>query len=118
MLIVNILQFRFLQNHFTSTISLGGWGGCKTCSEAFPTRQGRSEFVASLKVLMKQFGADGIDMDWEYPAIEGYPGHPFAKVDKTNFTFLVQELRRTLGERAIISFAAGGFKEFMDQSIK
>ena len=31
-------------------VSLGGWGGCKTCSEVFATKEGRKEFVQSIKV--------------------------------------------------------------------
>src|SRR3970282_1291175 len=30
-------------------ISLGGWGGCKTCSDVFATKVGREEFTQSIK---------------------------------------------------------------------
>lgn len=99
-------------------LSLGGWGGCEPCSAVFNTPQGRSEFASSLKALMRLYGADGIDLDWEYPAIEGYPGHPYTDADKTNFTLLVRELRSALGGQAIISFAAGGFQDFLDKSVE
>src|ERR1700722_8931119 len=49
-------------------LSLGGWGGCKTCPEVFATDSGRSEFVASVVELTSWFHTDGIDLDWEYPA--------------------------------------------------
>src|SRR3954451_6759816 len=32
-------------------LSLGGWGGCKTCSEVFSTNEGRKEFAQSTKEL-------------------------------------------------------------------
>lgn len=99
-------------------LSLGGWGGCATCSAVFFTAEGRSEFATSVRELMEEYGADGIDLDWEYPAIEGYPGHEHKPEDKRNFTLLVQELRRVLGRRAEISFAAGGFAHFFDNSIE
>lgn len=98
-------------------LSLGGWGGCETCSPVFATQQGRSDFAASVKRLLEAFGADGLDLDWEYPAIEGYPGHTYTLADKAHFTRLVQELRGVLGPAYEISFAAGGFKQFFDASV-
>lgn len=99
-------------------LSLGGWGGCYTCSDVFSTKEGRKEFTASVKELLDYFGADGIDLDWEYPAIEGYPGHKFQEADRRNFTLLVKDLRRTLGKNAVISFAAGGFDGFLEHAIE
>ena len=63
-------------------LSLGGWGGCETCSPVFSTMEGRNEFAASVKNLNDYFKTDGIDLDWEYPAIEGYPGHQFMPADQ------------------------------------
>jgi chitinase len=99
-------------------LSLGGWGGCEPCSQVFSTAEGRSEFATSVQELTKEYETDGIDLDWEYPAIEGYPQHPYKPEDKHNFTLLVQELRRVLGKRAEISFAAGGFADFFDKSVE
>lgn len=98
-------------------LSLGGWGGCETCSDAFSTEKGRRDFARSVKELNTFLGADGIDLDWEYPTIEGYPGHRFAHEDKANFTALVKELRKTLGRQQVITFAAGGFQKFLDESV-
>lgn len=98
-------------------LSLGGWGGCETCSAVFSTRKGRRQFARSVKKAGRYFKTDGIDLDWEYPAITGYPGHPFSKGDKDNFTALVQALRKKLGKSNEISFAAGGFTQFLAESI-
>jgi chitinase len=99
-------------------LSLGGWGGCKTCSDVFSTEANRKAFATSVKKLSKFFNIDGLDLDWEYPAIEGYPGHAYKPEDRENFTELVHTLRKTLGKEGIISFAAGGFQKFIDQSIE
>jgi chitinase len=99
-------------------LSLGGWGGCATCSQVFSTAEGRAEFALSVKELTDDYQTDGIDLDWEYPAIEGYPGHAFRPEDKQNFTLLVQELRRVLGKKSEISFAAGGFASFFQNSVE
>lgn len=89
-------------------LSFGGWGGCATCSEVFARDEGRRSFAASLKVVLENTGADGIDLDWEYPAVQGPPGHPFAPEDKDHFTELVRTLRAVLGDGPEISFAVGG----------
>lgn len=98
-------------------LSLGGWGGCKTCSDVFSSKKDRKEFVISVKEHLKKYKADGIDLDWEYPAIEGFPGHTFKPSDKKNFTKLVKELRKELGKKYEISFAAGGFESYLDNSV-
>lgn len=98
-------------------LSLGGWGGCAPCSEVFGTAEGRAAFVQSVKSLTDYFGSDGIDLDWEYPTISGYPGHRFVPEDKQNFTALVKELRVVLGRKSTITFAAGGFQKFLEQSV-
>ena len=98
-------------------VALGGWGGCEPCSGVFSTETGRNHFVASVKSILDEYQLDGLDLDWEYPVIEGYPGHPYAPTDKENFTELVKGLRKSLGKKKEISFAAGGFSSFIEQSI-
>ena len=98
-------------------LSLGGWGGCAPCSEVFGTAVGRRDFAQSVKELNGFFGADGIDLDWEYPTVPGYPGHKYGPGDKPAFTALVQELRNTLGQDQIITFAAGGTQSIIEQSV-
>ena len=98
-------------------LSLGGWGGCEFCSPVFATDAGRKEFAQSVKEVNDYFKTDGIDLDWEYPAIEGHPGHAYKAEDKPNFTALVKAIRNSLGEKQEICFAAGGFPKFLEQSI-
>lgn len=105
-------------------LSLGGWGGCETCSDAFFTSEGRKEFAKSVKELSDYFKTDGIDLDWEYPTvrldndIDKNPVHKTAPEDKKNFTDLVRQLRKTLGKNATITFAAGGFQTFLEKAIE
>lgn len=99
-------------------LSLGGWGGCKSCSDVFSSSEGRKEFSNSVLELNKIFQSDGIDLDWEYPVVEGYPGHAYKPEDKQNFTALLKELRKTLGNNYEISFAAGGFQSFLDEAVE
>ena len=98
-------------------ISLGGWEGCATCSPAFSTPEGRQSFANSTLAILQANQLDGIDLDWEYPAIQGPPGHPFSPDDKANFTDLVRRLRQAFGSSYELTFAAGGFNKFLEQSI-
>jgi chitinase len=99
-------------------LSLGGWGGCETCSDVFNTKAGREQFALSVKEVTAYFKTDGIDLDWEYPAIKGFPGHTFRNEDRANFTLLLEELRKVNGDAFEISFAAGGFTAYIDSSIE
>jgi chitinase len=98
-------------------VSLGGWGGCETCSDIFNTKQGRDEFAKSSAKIIEFYNADGIDLDWEYPAISGYPGHKFQELDRDNFTDLIRLLRKYMKKNDVLSFAAGGSGRFIDNSI-
>jgi len=98
-------------------LSMGGWGGCGPCSLVFSTEEGRQAFAKSVLQTSEYFGTNGIDLDWEYPAISGFPGHRFVPEDKANFTALLQDLRNVLGNKYEISFAAGGFTSYLQNSI-
>lgn len=98
-------------------LSLGGWGGCETCSDVFADASNRKVFANSVNELSDYFKTDGIDLDWEYPTIPGYPGHKYTPADKGNFTALMKQLRETLGKKAELSFAAGGFPKFLQEAV-
>jgi chitinase len=98
-------------------LSMGGWGGCRSCSDVFKSKKARKYFARSVKETLDYFGADGIDLDWEYPALENVPGYPYAPVDKDDFTDVVRRLRKRLGRHKEITFAAGGFTDYILHSI-
>jgi len=77
-------------------ISVGGWGA-GGFSEAAATREGRQRFADSAAALVAQTGADGLDVDWEYP------GHAEAGIvaspdDRANFTLLLAAVRASLDQ--------------------
>ena len=98
-------------------VSIGGWSGCAPCSDLFASDEHRKNFARTTVALFKQYGIDGLDLDWEYPAIEGFPGHTFAAADKDNFTELVKALRQEMGNKYLLTFAAGGFVKYLEESI-
>ena len=98
-------------------VSIGGWSGCAPCSDLFSTAEHRQNFAKTTVALFKEYGIDGLDLDWEYPAIEGYPGHKYDTTDRNNFTELIKTLRQEMGNDYLLSFAAGGFIKYLEQSI-
>jgi len=98
-------------------LSLGGWGGCKTCSTVFSTEKGRTEFCQSVKEALDYFQADGIDMDWEFPSLPAFPGHPYSMEDKENLTNLISQLRKTLGSKKQITLLCAGFSPYLEGSV-
>jgi chitinase len=103
--------------HLKVLLSLGGWGGCETCSDIFSSAANRQVFAQSTLKIIQDYHADGIDLDWEYPTIEGFPGHKFAAHDRDNFSELVRELRKALGADYELSFAAGGFDHYLATAV-
>lgn len=99
-------------------LSLGGWGGCEPCSAVFASAEKRTVFAKSVKEVNDYFNTDGLDLDWEYPTIEGYPGHLYQASDRKNFTELIVLLRKELGSKNELSFAAGGFQKYLDESVE
>ena len=89
-------------------ISLGGWTGSASFSDAALTDASRKKLVAScvdlwvkgnLPGLAPGVAAgifDGIDLDWEWPGSAGNAGNVFRPEDKHNFTLLAAEFRRQL----------------------
>jgi chitinase len=98
-------------------LSLGGWGGCRDCSNVFSTEKGRVDFAASVLQLLKSCHADGIDIDWEFPALPAYPGHPWSPSDRENLTRLLVTLKRTIGPEREVSLTAAGFSPYLEASV-
>ena len=98
-------------------LSLGGWGGCKTCSDVFSTDSGRTEFVESVFALNEYFHTDGIDLDWEFPSMAAFPEHPFLTEDKIHFNMLIMAMRKRLGPVKEISVICAGFSPYLEGSL-
>ena len=54
-------------------------------------------FVGSVVNFLKEYGFDGLDMDWEYPRTEA---------DKKGFTDLMKELHNALQQNGLVLSAA------------
>ena len=75
-------------------ISIGGWTWSENFAAAAASDASRKAFASSCVTFMKQYGFDGIDIDWEYPVSGGLnAGTP---ADKQNYTALLKEFRTEL----------------------
>lgn len=99
--------------HLKVMIACGGWGA-DGFSDMSHTAENRKKFVESVVNFNREYQLDGLDVDWEYPAI------PAANTgarpeDKQNFTLLMKELREalnTLEREQILTFASAGWKRY------
>jgi chitinase len=75
-------------------ISVGGWGA-GGFSEAAGGDAGRHAFADSAAQLIAALGADGLDVDWEYPE-HSEAGIRASPRDRANFTLLIEAIRASL----------------------
>ncbi len=102
--------------HLKVMIACGGWGGSGGFSEMARSAANRKKFVESAVRFIREFDLDGLDIDWEYPGMEGI-GNLYIPEDKENFTSLMRELREAMneiGKDQVLTFAAAGWERFFD----
>ena len=84
------------QPSLRTLISVGGWTGSTYFSDVAANAAARAAFAQSCVDFVRQYGFDGIDLDWEYPVGGGLPGNVTRPEDRENFTSLLIELRSQL----------------------
>lgn len=94
-------QFINIQETYPRTklmIAVGGWTHndpdnerLYRFSEISATARNRTKFAQSSVAFMRQYGFNGLDIDWEYPGDESRGGN--ATLDKENLVLLCDELR-------------------------
>jgi chitinase len=100
-------------------ISVGGWLWSGNFSDMALTAESRRRFIDSVAEFIERYKLDGLDIDWEYPGMEGATNH-FRPEDRRNYTLLMKELRarfnreqHKLGRPLLLSVAAGASSEFL-----
>ncbi|CAG0923036.1 unnamed protein product [Notodromas monacha] len=85
-------------------MAIGGWNeGSENYSNMAASKERRAAFVESVLEMLKKFGFDGLDLDWEYPARRG--GKP---EDKQNFVELIRDLKKAFKPHGFLLTAAVG----------
>jgi len=90
--------------HIKVLISVGGWTKSHGFHNAAATDANRKTAAKNLVAFMKQYGLDGVDIDWEYPGVhrdkdgnDQYDmGAPGGIEDKENFTLFLKAIREEL----------------------
>ena len=106
-------------------VSVGGWGA-DGFSDAALTDSSRAKFSRSAVDMIKRYGLDGFDVDWEFPGQPG-PGIKFRPEDKENFTLMLKSLRehidalsdergRTGDDRYLLTIASNDNQRFFDHT--
>lgn len=49
------------------SVAIGGWGDWKGFQEGSRTEEARKKWAEQVKIMVDRTGADGVDIDWEYP---------------------------------------------------
>lgn len=104
-------------------ISIGGWTWSGNFSDAVLTPTSRKLFAKTSVDIVREYDLDGVDIDWEYPAMRGAEGNVYRPEDKHNFTLMFRELRAELdnleketGRYYELTAAVGGSKGFIDNT--
>jgi chitinase len=107
----------------TVLVSVGGWLWSGRFSDASLTTASRAKFIDSVAAFIRRYNLDGLDIDWEYPSMEGAPGNVFRPEDKQNYTLLLKDLRERFNEmqkplhrHLYITIAAGSSTEFLQNT--
>ena len=97
-------------------LMIGGWGEhADGFSMMARDAAKRTEFCQAVKAHIDNYKLDGVDIDWEYP--NGGPStNGKSKDDPKNFNLVLKELRETLGDTKIISYASSSSAGYADFS--
>ncbi len=104
-------------------ISIGGWSWSENFSDAVLTPSSRKLFAETSVDIVRQHQLDGVDIDWEYPAMPGEEGNIYRPEDKQNFTLMFHALREELdkleqetGKYYELTAAVGGSASFVNNT--
>ncbi|KDN38191.1 hypothetical protein RSAG8_09694, partial [Rhizoctonia solani AG-8 WAC10335] len=88
-------------------LSIGGWTGSRYFSDAVSSDANRHEFVKNIVqgATYQKFNLDGVDVDWEYPGVQGAGNNQVSSQDSAHFLTFLQLLRSQLPKPAKLTAA-------------
>ena len=93
-------------------LSVGGWTS-GNFSEMAADAKCRMAFARDCGRIVKEYGLDGIDIDWEYPT-SSEAGISSSPDDTRNFTLLMRDLRKVLGKDKLLTCATIADGKYID----
>lgn len=101
-------------------VSIGGWTHSKGFSDAVLTEESRKKLTASGIDFLLKYKLDGLDFDWEYPALQG-DNNVVRAEDKDNFVAMLKSFREALDSvgslnntHYLSTIASGGFRNYLE----
>ncbi|KAF8271824.1 glycoside hydrolase superfamily [Lactarius quietus] len=106
----SVLGLEFVEtahaNGVLALLSVGGFGGSQFFSTAVATDANQTAFAQAVMNVVTQYGLDGVELDWEYPAKQGIGCNTISTNDSANFLSFLQTLRSQEGANELIITAA------------
>jgi len=99
----DIVALKKKHPHLKVMLSIGGWGSGRF-SEMAADATNRAKFAKDCMRVVKEFGLDGIDIDWEYPTSNA-AGISNSRDDTDNFTLLMRDIRQAIGKKNLLTLA-------------
>ena len=89
-------------NSVSNPDNFPGGGGFSVLSGS---KENREAFAQDCLDFCKEYGIDGIDIDWEFPGLDwsGQPVDPLHDVE--NHVLMMKQLRETLGKEYLLTYA-------------
>lgn len=90
----DIVKLKKINPHLKILISVGGSGNEDGFSKMVIDHASRKVFIRSLKYLLRNYTLDGVDLDWEFPAVHLDTFILGGKRERQHFSQLLYEIRR------------------------
>ena len=113
--IKDVVALKSVNPRLKVMLMIGGWGAhADGFSMMARDAAKRTAFCQSVKSLLDKHKLDGVDIDWEYPTQSADNETGADPSDTQNFNLVLKELRETLGQDKIISFASSSSARYVD----
>ena len=93
-------------------LSIGGWESGRF-SEMAADENNRLSFAKDCQRVVKEFGLDGIDIDWEYPTSSA-ANISSSPEDTDNYTLMMRDIRQAIGKDKLLTLASVGNAQYIN----